>query len=114
MTAVCKSFRPEFLNRLDEIIIFEHLSRDMMGDVVDIQLRNLQKYLDNRELTIEVSEAARNYLAERGYDAVYGARPLKRVIQKEIQNELARLILQGKYKDGDVVKIDANEQGIIM
>jgi ATP-dependent Clp protease ATP-binding subunit ClpB len=100
-------FRPEFLNRLDEIILFHRLKREHMGSIVDIQLGRLQKLLADRKITIEVNEAARSWLADKGYDPAYGARPLKRVIQKNVQDPLAEELLAGRIKDGDTVKLDA-------
>jgi ATP-dependent Clp protease ATP-binding subunit ClpB len=107
MAVVKGHFRPEFLNRLDEIILFHRLKREHMGAIVDIQLGRLQKLLADRKITIEVNEAARNWLADKGYDPAYGARPLKRVIQKNVQDPLAEELLAGRIKDGDTVKLDA-------
>ena len=107
MGVVQGHFRPEFLNRLDEIILFHRLKREHMGAIVDIQLGRLQKLLADRKITIEVNEAARSWLADKGYDPAYGARPLKRVIQKNLQDPLAEELLAGRIKDGDTVKLDA-------
>jgi ATP-dependent Clp protease ATP-binding subunit ClpB len=107
MAVVKGHFRPEFLNRLDEIILFHRLKREHMGSIVDIQLGRLQKLLADRKITIEVNEAARSWLADKGYDPAYGARPLKRVIQKNVQDPLAEELLAGRIKDGDTVKLDA-------
>ncbi|MGL4591500.1 MAG: ATP-dependent chaperone ClpB [Aestuariivirga sp.] len=107
MAVVKGHFRPEFLNRLDEIILFHRLKREHMGAIVDIQLGRLQKLLADRKITIEVNEAARSWLADKGYDPAYGARPLKRVIQKNVQDPLAEELLAGRIKDGDTVKLDA-------
>src|SRR6185437_5112143 len=95
MEMVRAAFRPEFLNRLDEILIFRRLSRDDMKGIVDIQLRHLDKLLADRKITLQLDDKARAWLAEAGYDPVYGARPLKRVIQRSLQNPLAELILAG-------------------
>jgi ATP-dependent Clp protease ATP-binding subunit ClpB len=111
MDELNKTFRPEFLNRIDEIIIFRALSREDLNRIVDIQLRSLQKVLAHRRITLEVTEAAKQRLADEGYDPVYGARPLKRVIQKRIQNRLALEALQGRVKDGDHVVIDVAPDG---
>jgi ATP-dependent Clp protease ATP-binding subunit ClpB len=111
MDELNKTFRPEFLNRIDEIIIFRALSREDLNRIVDIQLRSLQKVLAHRRITLEVTEAAKQRLANEGYDPVYGARPLKRVIQKRIQNRLALEALQGRVKDGDHVVIDVARDG---
>jgi ATP-dependent Clp protease ATP-binding subunit ClpB len=105
MSLVRANFRPEFLNRVDEIIIFHRLKRDQMGAIVDIQVGRLQKLLDERKVVIELSPEARNFLAEKGYDPAYGARPLKRVIQKEVQDPLAGRLLSGEIKDGERIKI---------
>ncbi|MSO73529.1 MAG: ATP-dependent chaperone ClpB [Alphaproteobacteria bacterium] len=112
MEHVRASFRPEFLNRLDEIILFHRLSRDSMDAIVDIQLGRLDKLLATRKITLSLDDKARHWLAERGYDPVYGARPLKRVIQRELQNPLAGLILAGDVKDGETVDISAGSDGL--
>jgi ATP-dependent Clp protease ATP-binding subunit ClpB len=103
-------FRPEFLNRVDEVIIFKALSPEVILKIVNLQIDELRKRLQEKKIEIEVSEEARKFLAERGYDPVYGARPLKRTIQREVQNPLAQKILEGEYKEGDTVKIDLNEK----
>ncbi|MEW5424824.1 ATP-dependent chaperone ClpB [Amorphus sp. 3PC139-8] len=105
MTAVRGHFRPEFLNRLDEIILFHRLRREQMTRIVDIQLKRLRALLEERKIELELDENAREWLANKGYDPVYGARPLKRVIQKEVQDPLAEKILQGEIQGGDTVKI---------
>ncbi|ALG70172.1 ATPase AAA [Azospirillum thiophilum] len=107
MEAVRAHFRPEFLNRLDEILLFHRLDRRHMGGIVKIQLARLTKMLADREITLTVDEAATHWLAEAGYDPVYGARPLKRVIQRELQNPMATLILEGRIKDGQTVTVGA-------
>jgi len=107
MEAVRAHFRPEFLNRLDEILLFHRLDRRHMGGIVKIQLGRLTKMLADREITLTVDEAATAWLAEAGYDPVYGARPLKRVIQRELQNPMATLILEGRIKDGQTVAVGA-------
>lgn len=114
METVRKSFRPEFLNRLDEILLFNRLHRSQMTSIVDIQLRRLQTRLSERNITLVLDDKARNWLADNGYDPVYGARPLKRVIQRELQNALAQRILEGKIADGDNVQVSANENGLII
>ena len=105
MSLVRANFRPEFLNRIDEIILFHRLKRDQMGAIVDIQVARLQKLLEERKVVIELSPEARNFLAEKGYDPAYGARPLKRVIQKELQDPLAGRLLAGEIKEGDRIKV---------
>jgi ATP-dependent Clp protease ATP-binding subunit ClpB len=112
MAVVRASFRPEFLNRVDEIILFHRLRRAEMGSIVDIQLARLQKLLDERKIEIRLDASAREWLADKGYDPAYGARPLKRVIQKALQDPLAELILQGSVKDGDTVEITGGKQGL--
>ncbi|MGH6854553.1 MAG: ATP-dependent chaperone ClpB, partial [Aestuariivirga sp.] len=109
MGAVRGHFRPEFVNRLDEIILFHRLKREHMGAIVDIQIERLQKLLSERKIMVVVSDAARNWLAEKGYDPAYGARPLKRVIQKSLQDPLAGELLVGKIADGDTVDAGLGE-----
>jgi ATP-dependent Clp protease ATP-binding subunit ClpB len=105
MAIVRTAFRPEFLNRLDEILLFQRLSRANMKGIVEIQLRRLQKLLDDRKLTLDVDDKAEEWLGQVGYDPVYGARPLKRVIQRELQNPLAEAILSGRIADGETVHV---------
>ena len=114
MAVVRMAFRPEFLNRLDEILLFHRLTRGQMGGIVDIQLRRLTALLEDRKIALTLDEAARNWLADKGYDPVYGARPLKRVIQRELQNPLAELILRGRIADGDGVAVSADGDGLIV
>ena len=109
MEVVRRSFRPEFLNRLDEIILFNRLGRNEMKRIVDIQLKHLQQLLDDRKIVLEVDEKAKAWLANTGYDPVYGARPLKRVIQRELQNPLATMLLSGAIKDGDTVEVSVQD-----
>jgi len=113
MSLVRANFRPEFLNRVDEIILFHRLKRSQMGAIVDIQVARLQKLLDERKVTIELSPEAREFLATKGYDPAYGARPLKRVIQKELQDPLAGKILAGEIKDGDRIKVGLSKGKLI-
>jgi ATP-dependent Clp protease ATP-binding subunit ClpB len=112
MGDVRSHFRPEFLNRIDEIILFHRLKRDQMGRIVDIQLAHLQKLLEDRKIALTLDAKARDWLAEKGYDPAYGARPLKRVIQKFVQDPLSELILSGRIKDGEKVSISAGRQGL--
>jgi len=112
MRAVRERFRPEFLNRLDEIVLFRRLGREDMGAIVDIQLDRLRRLLDDRKIRIEVDDKARAWLAEAGYDPVYGARPLRRVIQRSLQDRLAQLLLEGKVKDSDLVRVSAGPDGL--
>ena len=112
MAIVRANFRPEFLNRVDEIILFHRLKREQMGRIVDIQMGRLGKLLEERKITISLDAKAREWLAEKGYDPAYGARPLKRVIQKAVQDPLAELILAGRIKDGEKVSITAGRHGL--
>jgi ATP-dependent Clp protease ATP-binding subunit ClpB len=112
MGAVRAHFRPEFLNRVDEIILFHRLRREDMARIVDIQIKGLDRLLADRKILIDLDSAARDWLAEKGYDPAYGARPLKRVIQKNLQDPLAEMILSGRVKDGEKVKISANKLGL--
>jgi ATP-dependent Clp protease ATP-binding subunit ClpB len=114
MSLVQGHFRPEFLNRLDEIILFHRLKREQMAGIVDIQIARLQKLLDDRKVTITLDNTAREWLAGQGYDPAYGARPLKRVIQKSLQDPLAEMTLEGTIKDGDAVKVSANDEGLVI
>lgn len=111
MEAVRAHFRPEFLNRIDEIIMFRPLTREQLSQIVDIQLRQVRQRLKQRNITLQVTLRAKEWLAERGYDPVYGARPLKRVIQRELLDRLANKILRGEVRDGDTVIVDVDEQG---
>jgi ATP-dependent Clp protease ATP-binding subunit ClpB len=113
MAEVRSHFRPEFLNRVDEIILFHRLKREHMGRIVDIQMLRLQKLLEDRKITLTLEPKGREWLADKGYDPAYGARPLKRVIQKSVQDPLAELILSGKIKDGEKVVISAGKQGLV-
>jgi ATP-dependent Clp protease ATP-binding subunit ClpB len=107
-------FRPEFLNRIDEIVLFERLKRADMGAIVDIQMARLQHLVADRKITLTLAADAREWLAERGYDPAYGARPLKRVIQKAVQDPLASLLLKGEVKDGETLEITAGVHGLII
>jgi ATP-dependent Clp protease ATP-binding subunit ClpB len=109
MAEVRQKFRPEFLNRLDDIILFHRLQRSEMSKIVDIQMERLQKLLADRNITIDLNDQARSWLANRGYDPAYGARPLKRVIQRHVQDPLAEQILAGRIKDGETVKITVRD-----
>jgi ATP-dependent Clp protease ATP-binding subunit ClpB len=112
MAEVRRHFRPEFLNRIDEIILFHRLRREDMGHIVDIQMQRLQKLLDDRKITLTLEPKGREWLADKGYDPAYGARPLKRAIQKSVQDPLAELLLSGKIKDGEKVAISAGKAGL--
>jgi ATP-dependent Clp protease ATP-binding subunit ClpB len=112
MTIVRSAFRPEFLNRVDEIILFHRLQKAQMGRIVDIQMVRLQKLLDERKIEIALEASARDWLAEKGWDPAYGARPLKRVIQKSVQDPLAEMLLAGTIKDGEKVVVSGDKLGL--
>ncbi|HRJ68956.1 MAG TPA: ATP-dependent chaperone ClpB [Beijerinckiaceae bacterium] len=114
MGVVKGHFRPEFLNRIDEIILFHRLKREHMGRIVDIQMERLRKLLEERKITVDLDASARGWLAEAGYDPAYGARPLKRAIQKNLQDPLAEMILAGSVKDGETVPVMAGPGGLIV
>ena len=114
MLAVQAHFRPEFINRLDEIVLFDRLNRANMDGIVDIQFAQLERRLAGRKITIDLDEAARQWLADQGYDPVYGARPLKRVIQKALQDPLAELLLSGKVLDGANVTVGVDDNGLVI
>ena len=114
MDAVRAHFRPEFLNRLDDMVVFDRLTRDDMDGIVDIQLARLLKRLAARKIELDLDDGARKWLADEGYDPVFGARPLKRVIQTALQNALAEMILAGDLADGDMVKVSAGPEGLII
>jgi ATP-dependent Clp protease ATP-binding subunit ClpB len=114
MAVVRAHFRPEFLNRVDDILLFHRLRRDEMGAIVSIQLIRVQKLLDERKIKLDVDEKARSWLADRGYDPAYGARPLKRVIQRAVQDPLSELILSGALNDGETVHVTAGSDGLII
>ena len=113
MTEVRARFRPEFLNRVDETILFRKLAPEHMGAIVDIQIKRLEALLADRRMTVQLDAAARKWLAVKGFDPAYGARPLKRVIQKEVQDPLARMLLEGKISDGDEIIVTA-EAGVLV
>ena len=114
MAAVRAHFRPEFLNRLDEIIVFDRLTRGEMGGIVEIQLRRLEKRLLARKITLDLDAAAKQWLADEGYDPVFGARPLKRVIQHALQDPLAEMILSGEVLDGQTIRVSAGPEGLLI
>ncbi len=112
MNVVRSRFRPEFLNRLDEIVLFRRLARKDMGSIVEIQLGRLRKLLEDRKITLELDDSARDWLAEAGYDPIYGARPLKRVIQRSLQDRLAGMLLEGSVQDGSALRVTAGVDGL--
>ncbi len=113
LAALRQSFRPEFLNRVDEIVVFHGLTEEHLKEIVDIQVRNLERLLAGRNLEIELTDAAKNFLADAGYDPAYGARPLKRVIQRQIQDPLALRLLHGDFGDGDRIRVDARDGRLV-
>jgi ATP-dependent Clp protease ATP-binding subunit ClpB len=114
LDAVKAAFRPEFLNRVDDIILFHRLGREHMGAIVTNQLGRLSTLLKDRDITLNLTEKGRAWLANEGYDPAYGARPLKRVIQREVQDRLAEAILSGDIHDGQTVNVDAGDAGLIL
>ena len=114
MEIVRSAFRPEFLNRLDEILLFHHLKREHMAGIVEIQLQRLRARLEGRKIQLDLDKEALGWLAETGYDSVYGARPLKRVIQHHLENPLSTRVLEGSIKEGDVVRVSKGEEGLIL
>jgi ATP-dependent Clp protease ATP-binding subunit ClpB len=112
MDVVRRHFRPEFLNRIDEIILFKRLGREQMDSIVRIQLKRVEKLLASRRMTLDLGPVALHWLGERGYDPVYGARPLKRVIQKELIDPIARKLLSGELADGSVISVDVGPEGL--
>jgi ATP-dependent Clp protease ATP-binding subunit ClpB len=112
--ALREQFRPEFLNRIDEIVVFQRLGREEIDRIVEFQLAGLAKRLLERDITITLTDAAKRTIADEGYDPAYGARPLKRVIQKRIQDQLALRLLKGEFTDGDHVEVDADDEGLLV
>jgi ATP-dependent Clp protease ATP-binding subunit ClpB len=106
-------FRPEFLNRIDEIVEFEPLSKEQIGEIVELQLRRVEARLAERGLRLELTDAAKETLAEAGWDPTYGARPLKRAIQRLLENPLALRLLEGEFSEGDTVRVDAKDHELV-
>jgi ATP-dependent Clp protease ATP-binding subunit ClpC len=113
LAEVKKTFRPEFLNRLDEVIVFHELNEAQLRQVVDLLARDLEKRLSDRKLTIEITESAKSWLAKEGYDPVYGARPLRRALEKYVENPLSVKVLGGEFKEGDTIIVDTGIEGLI-
>ena len=105
-------FRPEFLNRLDEIIMFKPLTKDNISGIIDILIGRLNKRLETKELTLQLTPAAKDYITDHGYDPVYGARPLKRYIQKNVETMVAKMILGNELEPGDCINVDADANGL--
>jgi ATP-dependent Clp protease ATP-binding subunit ClpB len=113
MAAVRSHFKPEFVNRVDEIVVFHRLDESHIARIVDLQVEQLRERLEARGLGLELTDAARDHVARVGYDPDYGARPLKRVLQKEVADPIALELLQGNYRDGDVIQVDASPDGLV-
>ena len=113
LVALNESFRPEFLNRIDELIVFNPLRPEAMRQIVEIQLAAIEKRLRDRRITIQIDEKAKEYLAKEGFDAEFGARPVKRLIQKVILDQLANRIIKGELKDGGKVKISSRANSLV-
>jgi ATP-dependent Clp protease ATP-binding subunit ClpB len=109
-----EGFRPEFINRIDEIIIFHQISRDQMKRIVEIQTNRLRPRLNEHNITLTISDPAKELLAQEGYEPQFGARPLRRVIQREVENRIARALLEGTIKDGDTVNFDVKDGKLVM
>ena len=112
MDALRAHFRPEFLNRIDEIIFFHALSREHMKKIIDIQVSGLMKRLEERKIHVQLTDAAKEQLVREGYDPIYGARPLKRTIQRRVLDPLALRVLEGDFVEGDTIAVDAGPDGI--
>ena len=108
------SFRPEFLNRLDEIVFYKPLTKQEISKIVDLMIHSLSERLKEQQLGVELTEAARDYIVENGYDPIYGARPLRRYIQSNVENMIARRIIEGDVHEGTVMTVDANENGLYL
>ena len=106
-------FRPEFLNRVDEVVSFEALSREQLGEIVELQLARLRERLAERQLSLVVTDAAKELLAEEGWDPAYGARPLKRAIQRLVENPLALRLLEGEFAEGEAILVDARDGELV-
>ena len=109
MTEVKKVFRPEFLNRLDEIIVFHELTEEQLRSIVDLMAKDLQERLAGRKMTVELTKKAKAWLAKEGYDPVFGARPLRRAIERFVENPLSTKLLRGEFKEGDKVIVDLGD-----
>lgn len=112
MEVVGQHFRPEFINRVDDVVVFHPLGLEQIRKIVDIQLTYLEQRLAERDMQIQLTDAARTRIGEAGFDPVYGARPLKRAIQQQVENPLAEAILRGEFTPGSVIRVDTGEQGL--
>jgi ATP-dependent Clp protease ATP-binding subunit ClpC len=106
-----RRFRPEFLNRLDDFIVFHELTKEQLRQIVDLMVKDLEGRLDVRKISLELTEKAKDWLSEKGYDPVYGARPLRRTIERFVENPLSLKLLQGELREGDTVKVDLDKDG---
>jgi len=113
MAAVRKTFRPEFINRLDDILVFHELAKEQLNKIVDLMLKDLQKRLTERKLNLELTKSAKNWLSEAGFDPTFGARPLRRAIERYVENPLSSKILAGEFKEGETVIVDLVEDGLV-
>jgi ATP-dependent Clp protease ATP-binding subunit ClpC len=113
MTEVRKTFRPEFINRIDDIIVFHELNEEQLSKIVALLVKDLQKRLEDRKLTVKISDAAKSWLVKVGYDPAFGARPLRRAIEQYAESPLANLLLKGEFKEGDTVLVDSGPEGLI-
>jgi ATP-dependent Clp protease ATP-binding subunit ClpC len=107
-----KTFRPEFINRIDEIIVFHQLTEEQLRQIVDLLVKDLQERLSDRKLLVELSDKAKSWLVKEGYDPVYGARPLRRAIERYVENPLSSKLLQGEFNEGDTVMVDLGDKGL--
>jgi ATP-dependent Clp protease ATP-binding subunit ClpC len=112
MGEVRKTFRPEFLNRLDDIIVFHELTAEQLRQIVDLMIKDLQQRLAERKLKIEITEEAKSWLSKAGYDPIYGARPLRRAIERYVENPLSTRVLGGEFKEGDTILIDEKDDAL--
>jgi ATP-dependent Clp protease ATP-binding subunit ClpB len=112
LDALRSTFRPEFLNRVDEVVVFHSLTQEHLKQIVNIQLNRVRKLLADRHLGLEVTDEAKAFLAREGWDPAYGARPLKRALQRELQDPLALKILQGEFNEGDIIRVDVGEEAL--
>ncbi|MEI2785461.1 MAG: AAA family ATPase, partial [Candidatus Nanopelagicales bacterium] len=114
MAVVRQSFKPEFLNRLDDVVMFQPLDKSELVQIVDLQVDAMQRRLDSRRMTLVVTDASKKWLADHGFDPIYGARPLRRLVQKEIGDQLARAILSGDVLDGDLITVDEVNDRLVL
>ncbi len=114
MAELRRSFRPEFLNRLDEIILFRPLTRENLNSIIDLMVESLRKRLKDRDLDLELTDAAKELIIERGYDPLYGARPLRRVLQSSVETLVARTILRGDISAGSTITVDARDGELVV